>query len=107
MRRIVREIGALTAVLGGLDMLAFTAGVGEHSAVLRERICGALGWLGVRIDDAANHADAATISRPAQPRPRRRGADQRGVDHGRARAGPGPPCVRQINAEGTKHGYPR
>ena len=42
VRRIVREIGALTAVLGGLDMLAFTAGVGEHSAVLRERICGAL-----------------------------------------------------------------
>ena len=39
MRRIVREIGALTAVLGGVDMLAFTAGVGEHSAVLRERIC--------------------------------------------------------------------
>jgi acetate kinase len=42
-----------------------------------------------------------------QPRARRRGADQRRVDHGRARAGPGPPCVRQINAEGTKHGYPR
>ena len=32
---------------------------------MRERICGALGWLGVRIDDAANHADAATISDPA------------------------------------------
>ena len=48
VRRIVREIGALTAVLGGLDMLAFTAGIGEHSAVLRERICGALDWLGVR-----------------------------------------------------------
>ena len=47
VRRIVREIGALTAVLGGLDMLAFTAGVGEHSSVLRERICGALAWLGV------------------------------------------------------------
>ncbi len=62
VRRIVREIGALTAVLGGLDMLAFTAGVGEHSAVLRERICGALDWLGVRIDDAANRADASTIS---------------------------------------------
>jgi acetate kinase len=64
VRRIVREIGALTAVLGGLDMLAFTAGVGEHSAVLRERICRALGWLGVEIDGAANAANAATISRP-------------------------------------------
>ena len=62
VRRIVREIGALAAVLGGLDMLAFTAGVGEHSAVLRERICGALAWLGVRIDDDANRANASTIS---------------------------------------------
>jgi acetate kinase len=65
VRRVVREIGGLAAALGGLDMLAFTAGVGEHSAPLRERICGALGWMGVQIDDAANHADAATISNPA------------------------------------------
>ena len=63
VRRIVREIGALTAVLGGLDMLAFTAGVGEHSAVLRGRICAALGWLGVELDDQANAAHAQTISR--------------------------------------------
>jgi len=63
VRRIVREIGALSAVLGGLDMLAFTAGVGERSAVLRERICAALGWLGLELDDAANRADAPTISR--------------------------------------------
>jgi acetate kinase len=62
VRRIVREIGALTAVLGGLDMLAFTAGVGEHSAVLRERICSALAWLGIDLDRAANATDAATIS---------------------------------------------
>jgi len=62
VRRIVREIGALAAVLGGLDMLAFTAGVGEHSAVLRERICDALGWLGVELDRDANQAHAATIS---------------------------------------------
>lgn len=62
VRRIVREIGALTAVLGGLDMLVFTAGIGENSAVLRERICARFHWLGVRIDDAANRADASTIS---------------------------------------------
>jgi acetate kinase len=62
VRRIVREIGALTAVLGGLDMLAFTAGVGEHSAVLRERICGALDWLGVQLDADANRAHLPTIS---------------------------------------------
>jgi acetate kinase len=62
VRRIVREIGALTAVLGGLDMLAFTAGIGEHSAVLRERICVALGWLGLQLDYTANISHASTIS---------------------------------------------
>jgi acetate kinase len=65
VRRIVREIGALIAVLGGVDMLAFTAGIGEHSAVLRERICAALGWLGLELDAKANAANAATISRTA------------------------------------------
>ena len=65
VRRIVREIGALAAVLGGLDMLAFTAGVGENSAVLRERICATLGWLGVELDYEANRAHERTISRAA------------------------------------------
>ena len=46
-------------------MLAFTAGIGEHSAVLRERICAALGWLGLELDAKANVAHAATISRTA------------------------------------------
>ena len=62
MRRIVREVGALTAVLGGLDMLAFTAGVGENSAEVRRRICADLEWLGVELDDDANHANAPAIS---------------------------------------------
>lgn len=62
VRRVVREIGALTSTLGGLDMLAFTAGVGEHSAVLRERICDALAWLGVQLDADANERNATTIS---------------------------------------------
>jgi acetate kinase len=64
VRRIVREIGALTAVLGGLDMLVFTAGVGEHSIELRRRICEALAWLGVSLDAEANAAQATTLSRP-------------------------------------------
>lgn len=64
VRRIVREIGALTAALGGLDMLVFTAGIGEHSTVLRERICAGLQWLGVDLDTTANAAHAATISGP-------------------------------------------
>ncbi|MDQ7970963.1 MAG: acetate/propionate family kinase [Rhodocyclaceae bacterium] len=62
VRRIVREIGAMAAVLGGLDRLVFTAGVGEHNAAIRARVGGALGWLGVEIDDAANRADAIRIS---------------------------------------------
>ncbi len=64
VRRVVREIGALTAVLGGLDMITFTAGVGENSAVLRERICSAFAWLGMDLDGDANRANKSTISRP-------------------------------------------
>ncbi|MFA5522212.1 MAG: acetate/propionate family kinase [Castellaniella sp.] len=62
VRSMVREIGAMTALLGGLDMLVFTAGVGEHSGALRARVCKALAYLGVALDDAANAADAAVIS---------------------------------------------
>jgi acetate kinase len=65
VRRIVREIGALTAALGGLDMLAFTAGVGENSAPLRARICNALGWLGVEVDADANRAGLPILSTAA------------------------------------------
>ena len=65
VRRIVREIGALAAVLGGLDRLVFTAGVGEHSAAVRARVCAGLQWLGVDMDPAANQADAPCIGTPA------------------------------------------
>lgn len=65
VRRIVREIGALVAVLGGLDLLVFTAGVGEHSAPIRERVCAGLAFLGVELDAAANAGDAPLISSPA------------------------------------------
>lgn len=69
VRRIVREIGALAAVLGGLDLLVFTAGIGEHNAQIRQRVCAALGHLGVDIDATANAAHAPLISR-AQARVR-------------------------------------
>jgi acetate kinase len=62
VRRIVREIGALTAVLGGLDLLVFTAGVGENSTELRQRICNGLGFLGARVDPIANASHQALIS---------------------------------------------
>ena len=62
VRRIVREIGALVAVLGGLDMLVFTAGIGEHNAAVRERVCAGLAYLGVALDAQANGRDADLIS---------------------------------------------
>ena len=62
VRRIVREIGALAAVLGGLDLLVFTAGVGEHNAFVRERVCQDLAFLDIALDQGANAADAAIIS---------------------------------------------
>lgn len=62
--RIVREIGALAASLGGLDGLVFTAGIGENSAPIRQRVCDHTGWLGVTLDPAANAANAELISTP-------------------------------------------
>jgi acetate kinase len=60
--RATREIGALTAVLGGLDAIVFTAGIGEHSAAVRRRICEAASWLGLQLDRVANDAHATCIS---------------------------------------------
>jgi acetate kinase len=56
-------LGALAAVLGGLDTLVFTAGIGEHSAPVRERICAGLGYLGVELDAGRNAVHAPIISR--------------------------------------------
>jgi acetate kinase len=52
--RAAKEIGALAAVLGGLDALVFTAGIGENSVEIRRRICESSAWLGVAIDEKAN-----------------------------------------------------
>lgn len=54
--RVLREVGALSACVGGLDVLAFTGGIGEHDAVLRQQVGDALAYLGVRVDAARNHA---------------------------------------------------
>jgi acetate kinase len=63
--RVAKEVGALTAVLGGLDALVFTAGIGENSAVIRRRVCEACAWLGIELDEKANSANDACISREA------------------------------------------
>src|SRR6185503_8941383 len=60
--RAAKEIGALTAVLGGLDALVFTAGIGENSAEIRRRICEASAWLGIDIDVEANSLGGPLIS---------------------------------------------
>jgi acetate kinase len=59
--RAVRELGALVAVLGGLDALVFTGGIGEHSHEIRAMICDKLRWLGVELDAQANHRHAVAI----------------------------------------------
>jgi acetate kinase len=60
--RVGRELGSLAAALGGLDALVFTAGIGEHAAPIRARICRDAEWLGVTLDDGANQRGGPCIS---------------------------------------------
>jgi acetate kinase len=59
--RIAREIAALASTLGGLELLVFTGGIGEHSATVRAAVCQRLAWLGARLDQDANARSAAVI----------------------------------------------
>ena len=59
--RAAREIGALTASLGGLDGLVFTAGIGEHAPEIRSRVCARCAWLGIILDERANAAAGPRI----------------------------------------------
>jgi acetate kinase len=67
--RVAAAAAAMASALGGLDALVFTAGVGEGSALVREHVCGRLGFLGVELDLGENgHAEPdATISAPGSP----------------------------------------
>ena len=60
--RAAKEIGALTAVLGGIDALVFTAGIGENSPEIRQRICASSAWLGIELDHDANSKPMPKIS---------------------------------------------
>ena len=62
--RAAKEIGALAAVLGGVDGLVFTAGIGENSPEIRARICEASAWLGLSLDPDANARGELRISKP-------------------------------------------
>jgi acetate kinase len=61
--RAKKYIGAYAAALGGLDLLVFTGGIGEHAAPVREKICAGLEFLGVQLDPSRNHSNAPIISR--------------------------------------------
>lgn len=57
-----RAVGSLTAALGGLDCLVFTAGIGEHAAPVRHQICEGLRWLGLTLDEDANNLNGPRVS---------------------------------------------
>ena len=57
-----KYIGSLAAVLGGLDVLVFTGGIGEHSPEIRKRICSGLEFLGVTIDEEKNRKNMPLVS---------------------------------------------
>ncbi len=61
--RIGRELGSMAAALGGLDALVFTAGIGERAAEVRRGVCEQATWLGVDLDQGANLAGEAQITR--------------------------------------------
>ncbi len=60
--RCQREVGAMAAALGGIDALVFCGGIGEHSSLVRARICERLGWMGIEIDHARNAANERIVS---------------------------------------------
>jgi acetate kinase len=62
--RVSREIGSLVAALQGLDALVFTAGIGENSPIIRQRILEQLAWLGIQFNTSANQQNADCISQP-------------------------------------------
>lgn len=65
VHQVTRHIGALAAVLGGVDAIVFTAGIGEHSAEIRSRIVEASAWLGLALDAGANASGGPRITTAA------------------------------------------
>ncbi|GAB4514357.1 MAG: acetate kinase [Roseibium sp.] len=63
--RIRRELGAMAAVLGGLDTVVFTGGIGENAVTVREKVCEGLDWLGLHVDAERNRGQAETVSADA------------------------------------------
>jgi len=59
-----KHIGALVTVLGGIDILIFTGGIGEKSALIRSKICKHLEHIGIQLDEDLNSANADVITLP-------------------------------------------
>jgi acetate kinase len=59
---VKKTIGAYAAALGGIDLLVFTGGIGEHSAEIRARACLGLEFLGIVLDEARNRVNDAVVS---------------------------------------------
>jgi len=64
---VVHHIGAIAADIGGMDALVFTGGIGTHSARIRQEVCNALAWLGIKLDAQANAAGQPCITEPDSP----------------------------------------
>jgi len=64
---MTKYAGAYASVLGGLDAIVFTAGIGEHSAAVRAMLCAKLAWLGAKLDPKANLAGGPRISGADSP----------------------------------------
>ena len=62
---VAQGIAAMAACIGGIDVLAFSGGVGIHAAPIRASVVGALGWMGLAIDDNLNQQSAAEVSHPS------------------------------------------
>ena len=62
--RVKKYIGSYAAALGGVDIIVFTGGIGEKSALIRSKICERLEHLGIRIDEDLNSANADIITLP-------------------------------------------
>ncbi|MBB3809043.1 acetate/propionate family kinase [Pseudochelatococcus contaminans] len=64
VNRVRREVGALSAALDGLDAMVFCGGIGENSWRVRERVLQGMQWIGIDLDEEANHRNARLISSP-------------------------------------------
>ena len=62
IKEVKREIGALTALMAGLDVLVFTGGIGENSVMIRARVLRDMSWVGIELDEESNLAGETIIS---------------------------------------------